>query len=503
MKVKTALRKVLAIVLMLFTSFSVLSNGARLVGATDLGSHVVYSRVLTFYETMKPRLENYAKTQNWLWKVHPFDILYLETLDLNSVVNVDVYVLNPKEATVYSRDLREPEKIQTTFYVYQPTEEQADRLSQIPHVSIYRSKFRPAICMRLEKRYLPEIASIPYVYCIRAAPDMKTMAVSIERAREVNDLIYVKNNHRSRVATMYIAIIDTGYDPNDSLLNGEANDNIAYRYDFTDNDHDVSNGDNWHGTTCLDLLARGFGDVGDDDSMYDQRNIYCVLKVGEGESINFQLAGQAIEFCLQNNIDVVIMSFGEPPWWWIFPESKCNGYWCELFKQGTDANKCWVAAAGNDDAHHGVCYPAESHFVIAVGAYESTTPQGEAERWYDGWGVGSNYGWTKYAEIIGGELYVYCWYCFTGYDLQEFKPNVYDAGEINELLPRVGTSFAAPLAAASIALGYYSNPISRSFPELHSVVAMCCEWPVIPAECSYQGDVIDTHTLWHRQAVPD
>lgn len=484
---------------------------------------LVYYRMLPLYDQMTLRLEKYNKTLDWEWKVHPNDIPYLNST--NDVLNVQVYVLNPKEAVVHSRNRGETQ-IQTTFYVYQALDEQVKKLSQFSPTYLYKSKFTPVICMETEKDMLSEIASFPFVYCIRVIPKPRTMAVAIDEARAYNDLIQALAFHDNTIDPMDIAIIGTGYEypENDwstvwpAHLNGEAEDNIEYTWDFFNNDSDVSDAHNAHCTDCLDLLARAFGDTGDDDEMYDDPNIYSVLKCGHATFVpinyppwverreEWRNEQDAIEWCIEHDMEVVSMSFGHEPVVWIIPreiwlaEYVCNGWWCDLFKLGVEAGVTWVAAAGNFGADWGVCYPAESHYVIAVGSYASVNETtGEAYR-----SDFSNYGRSFYLLLDHK-----CDPCWTGSGLtSEFKPNVYDAGQVQGV--GWGTSYATSLAAASIALGIYSQPSEPTdqawipgYETVHDTIALCNEWAVMPSECSQQGDVTDTHTLWHRSVTDD
>lgn len=480
----------------------------------DALPHVVYYLELPFYDLMTTRLEKYNETSDWMWKVHPSDIPYLNYS--SSVVYVEIYVLNPEEAVVYSKDLHEPERIQTVFYVYQTADNEAEKLSHVPHTYFYKSKFTPSISMEVEKDFLPEIAKFSFVYCIRVIPEPKLL-VTIDEARTYNDIMHAQTLHDADLDPMDIAIIDTGYDVNEGHLFKEAADNIAYTWDFTDNDADVTDGTNTHGTTCADLLARALGDAGEDDSMYDTPSVYHILKIGEDPDVHKGPAREAIEWCIENDMEVVSMSWGwEPVVWFLgipFPEYNCNNWWCNLFRLGVESGVTWVAGAGNMNANWGVAYPAESHFVIAVGGYQyvnETTR--EAERWF--WpsiDAGSNYGLTYYASPPFPPPDVYCGECYigSGFLFYEFKPNVYDAAVISEILDP-GTSWAAALAAASIALGIYSQPSEPTdlnwipgFQMVHDTIALCNEWTVIPDECSQQGEVIDTNTLWHREVIQD
>lgn len=468
---------------------------------------IIWYLNLPFHELMQKRLEKYNETSDWHWKIHPTDLPYLNYTG-NSTIYVEVFLSDPEEKTVYSTNPR-PEKIPTIFHVYRAKKNYVEIISRISHSYFYESIFDPRVCMMIEKNLLQEIANLQFVYCIRIIPGGKPMlfAPTVDQARQYDDLDYAMRYHRNAVGPIDIAIIDDGYKVSRDWITpliGEAADNIEFHWDFENNDSSVDEGGS-HGTTCLDLLARAFGEYGDgeDDSMYADPNIYNVLKIND---YTFVGAVDAIEWCISHQMDIVCMSWGWPPYYQVGPfiihESVCNGWWCDRFRLGVEAGVTWVAAAGNENANWGVSYPAESHWVVAVGGYESVDEAtGEAQRWYDQWitGEGSNYGIVDFvASAIGGS----CDICFLGMPL-EFKPNVYDVAALMGCLPQ-GTSLAVPFVAASIAIGIYSYPGALpSFQEIHDTIALCNEWKVMPAECSQQGDVIDTHTLWHKRVVGD
>ena len=91
----------------------------------------------------------------------------------------------------------------------------------------------------------------------------------------------------------------------------------------------------------------------------------------------------------------------------------------------------------------------------------------------------------------------------------EFKPNIYECGEILEgdpLYPDMylrGTSFATALACADIAVAFYSTgQRTVSYENLLQLLSLCNTYPVVPYESSKQGGVIDTYALWQWQANP-
>jgi len=169
--------------------------------------------------------------------------------------------------------------------------------------------------------------------------------------------------------------------------------------------------------------------------------------------------------------------------------------WCDRFEAGTLAGITWVAAAGNGGHTNGVAYPAESHFVVAIGGYQDFD---SPERWSS-----SSYGATHFADYWP-DIWMWLIWCGPCYYAQgdiEDKPNAYEAASAGY---GWGTSFSAPLACADIAIGICSpvgGEYTGSYEYLVDVIALSNEYPIPPDESSKQGDLVDTHTLWHRQVV--
>ncbi len=420
------------------------------------------------------------------------------------------------ETTIRSNKLSEKD-LTTTYYVYQAKEEHVRTLEKIPHTYFYKSIFQPCICMKTQKKHITNIATLPFVYCIRVIPPAKVCDVKVSEAREIDDIAYVQQNEDSSVDSWIdIAVIDTGYDYYEDDLTPtirEAEDNIEYTHDFTDGDSDVTDGDNHHGTTVLDILARALGDTGDDDWTYEDPKIYYVLKAGEGDTIDQTAARRAMEWCLQNAVEIICIS-------WAIEGSedsdRCDGYWCGLFKNGAEAGKFWVGAAGNEYKTDAVGYPAKSFYVIAVGGYDEVDYSNKIVHRADF----SNHGWIKYEWTVWWFWKGECEVCneaesiYSNGDHKEFKPQIYDAGVI--LPPPLsppdfsrkdfveGTSYTVPLVAAAIAIGALSSYIDYNFPTLRIVLSDCHEWNVASPWASAQwGDVVDAHTLWHGHHVSE
>ena len=482
--------------------FLIAFSGLNQVGTAAVASEqpkTIDVRQMTFFDEMKTRNAEYAAKPDWTLKVAPSDIQYLDSA--NETVYVEVYVSDVDDTLQTSNDIKTGE-IKHTYQVYTAAEQAVKQLAEIPNTHFYVSKFSPSIGMTVQKQALQQIANNPSVYCIRIIPPL-TPFLGISEVREMDDIAYTMANHDSTLdASTWIVVIGSGYDPNDSYFGDDANDNIMpyTSWDFTDSNTDVSNGANVHDSTVADTLVNGFGDFGTTDfSMYENRNFWTPLKIcDDSYSTANQYALQAIEWCIAMDVDVVCMSWGSDPWFpWI---NTCNGWWCDRFKAGTLGGTTWVAAAGNGGSTNGVAYPAESHFVIGIGAYDNNPAQK-----LDMQGIVSSYGVTTFrAETIYG-WYTYCGTCYNAVGNTEFKPNAYECGYLGYWGWGAGTSYAAPLACADIAIGMYSpngGEYTQGIEYLRlTIIYLCHEYPVSPTECSQMGDVLDTHSLWHRNTV--
>lgn len=468
---------------------SITGIGTALVSSND-SSDVIDIRQLNFFNDMRLRNSEYAQKKDWTLKISPLDINYYDNA-IEKKLYVEVYVSDIEEKYVNTESLFGEAK--NTYRVYTASDDIIKQMKQIPNDHFYASKFSPSVCMTVIKHTLQEIANNPCVYCIRVIPPMTTY-LNIDDVRTMNDIAYTMANEDSTLdASTCVAVIDSGYDSVESWFSGEASDNImpSSSYDFTDDDIDVSNGDNFHGSSVADLLVKNFGDTGTTDfSMYENRNFWVPLKVGQGTQLNTGCVTEAIEWCIAHSIDVVCMSFGSNQ---LMINNYCDQYWCDRFRAGVLGGTTWVAASGNDGYTNSVSYPAKSHWVIATGAYDSNPAQRESY---------CNYGSVLYA----GQLFGYQYFCTACYwygpqQVSAFKPDAYECGNVGYFS---GTSAAAPLACADIAIGVYSpsgGQYSDGYENLFSVIHLSNEFSVSPDASSLLGDVTDTHTLWHRQVV--
>ncbi|MBA1342732.1 MAG: Halolysin [ANME-2 cluster archaeon] len=152
-----------------------------------------------------------------------------------------------------------------------------------------------------------------------------------------------------------VAVIDTGIDYTHEDLDA----NYKGGYDFVFNDSDPFDGDNGHGTHVAGIIAaerNGIGVVGvaPNASLYAVR----VLDSSGFGTASWVIAG--IEWAVDNDMDVVVMSFGT--------NEDCQSL-REACRNASDAGVLLVAAAGNTHIQgENVAYPAMYDSVIAVTA---------------------------------------------------------------------------------------------------------------------------------------
>ena len=164
-----------------------------------------------------------------------------------------------------------------------------------------------------------------------------------------------------------IAVIDSGVNVNHpDLIN-----NIKTGYNFIDNNYDV-NDDCDHGTCVSGLIAAESNDFGmlgiaPESFIYPLKVLHKV----DGNRCSGYISDvvQAIEWSIENNMDIINMSLGS--------SSQLHSVEIAL-DMAYDAGILIVASAGNDgnksicDDNDCVCYPASYDSVIAVSAMTRT-----------------------------------------------------------------------------------------------------------------------------------
>ncbi|UCD53440.1 MAG: S8 family peptidase, partial [Phycisphaerales bacterium] len=160
-----------------------------------------------------------------------------------------------------------------------------------------------------------------------------------------------------------VAILDTGIDGSHPDLDG----NYAGGWDFVNDDADPSD-DHYHGTHCAGIVAAekdGTGVVG----VAPEADL-CALKVlsSSGSGYTSDIIA-AIQWCVNNDVDVISMSLGS---------DYSNTAFEDACQAAYNAGIVLVAAAGNDYSRRGrseldtVDYPGAYGSVIAVAATDSS-----------------------------------------------------------------------------------------------------------------------------------
>lgn len=156
-----------------------------------------------------------------------------------------------------------------------------------------------------------------------------------------------------------VAVMDTGVDYNhvDLALN--------YRggYDFVNNDNDPMD-DHWHGTHVAGTIAaakNGFGAVG----VAPDVDLYALKVLAANGSGSFSSVVAALDWAIQNNIQVVNLSLGSSG----DPGSTVR----QAFANANSAGLVIVASAGNSGSGTDtVGFPAKYDSVIAVASTTSS-----------------------------------------------------------------------------------------------------------------------------------
>jgi hypothetical protein len=154
-----------------------------------------------------------------------------------------------------------------------------------------------------------------------------------------------------------VAVMDTGIQPNHPDLN----QNIKGGINITGSPSDYSD-PNGHGTHVAGIIGALNNDIGIVGVM-PQTDLYAVKvfnSKGEG-SLSDIIRG--LQWCIDNKIKLVNMSFGSPT---------DNATFREVFKNAEKAGIIMVVAAGNDSNEHKIQYPAKYSETIAVSSLNKT-----------------------------------------------------------------------------------------------------------------------------------
>lgn len=198
-----------------------------------------------------------------------------------------------------------------------------------------------------------------------------------------------------------IAIIDGGINQfSENMI-------IKSGYNFTDNNDNYEDKDG-HGTAIASIIkSKEFG-IAFDSEIY-------ALKINlEYDQKSINLVIDAIEWCIQNKMDIINMSFGFTGYESIEFENKC--------REAYDSGICIVCAAGNNPMAQGLAIPANYNSTIAISSIDDNNKISDKSSF------GKGVDFCCYGEGI------------SAYDLNGKIINV------------SGTSFAAPCVSAIIAL---------------------------------------------------
>jgi subtilisin len=249
-----------------------------------------------------------------------------------------------------------------------------------------------------EKSIQPEIES--YEEKRHSSTEKKEIPWSIEylKIQQIHDSYKVFGEGVS------IAILDTGIKSNHKDLKIRGGINII---NHSTNYED----DNGHGTHIAGIIAR----------IAPKAELYSVKVLNKKQIGSYENIAKGIEWAINNDIDIILMSFGG---------SKDSRILKEAIKKADSENITLIASTGNTAlSNNSITYPAKYEEVIAVGAITENN-----ERW-----VGSN----------------------TGKELTVMAPGhkILSTSIDGNYTIRSGTSLAAAHVAGGLALLLSYNPL--------------------------------------------
>ena len=145
-----------------------------------------------------------------------------------------------------------------------------------------------------------------------------------------------------------IAILDTGISQHDDLA-------VSGGYSVISDNYDDNNG---HGTAVAGVVSALLNEYGL-AGVAPEADIYAV-KIMEDSTGHLSDAIEGIEWAIDNNMDIISMSFGMESYSQIFKE---------VIEEAYDNNILLIAATGNNGENN-ILYPAAYSDVIAVGAVD-------------------------------------------------------------------------------------------------------------------------------------
>ncbi|MBL8851302.1 MAG: S8 family serine peptidase [Planctomycetaceae bacterium] len=233
----------------------------------------------------------------------------------------------------------------------------------------------PAIAARVPQQALAGIARNPNVSLVEPDVEITANDAELDAAWGVQKIGgEIAHTAGATGSGVKVAVLDTGIDYRHPDLDA----NYSGGWDFVNNDADPLD-DHGHGTHCAGTIGaedNGVGVVG----VAPNCQLYALKVMNANGSGSFSRVIAALQWCVQNGIQVTSNSYGAPS----NPGSTVQ----QAFDNAALAGIVSIAAAGNSGTSAGtednVNYPARFSSVIAVGAttsgdvrasYSSTGPK--------------------------------------------------------------------------------------------------------------------------------
>ncbi|MGH0927857.1 MULTISPECIES: S8 family peptidase [Bacillus cereus group] len=259
-----------------------------------------------------------------------------------------------------------------------------------------------------ELKQHPEVQSIEKNQDVKALEQKKDWGIdflNIPRIKKQNNNLTGKN--------ISIAILDTGVDMNHEDLN------LRRSFTFIKGTNGYSD-ESGHGTHIAGIIGARDNQIGV-LGVAPAAQIYSLKVLDSKENGKYSSIIQAIEWCIQNNIRIINMSFGG--------YQKSDALEIAINK-AHEKNIILVSSAGNTGFfdEDSITYPAKYNNVISVGAINS-----QQERWF--------------ASSLGKKL-----------DIMAPGENILSTAPGQKYEMKSGTSMAAAYVTGCIALLLEKNP---------------------------------------------
>ena len=226
--------------------------------------------------------------------------------------------------------------------------------------SIYHLK--PAVAASLPQKAIDALKQHPKIAFIVPDLEIFTMAETLDWGvdRIDADIVHEYNNGTG----VNVAIMDTGIDYNHPDLAA----NYKGGHDFSGDNDDDPMDYNGHGTHCAGIVAAVKGNDRGVIGVAPEAYLYAVKVFSDDGSGRYSDIVEALEWCIDNDIQVISMSFGSS---YTAGDPGIESW----INAAYDAGILLVGAAGNDGNWFGwgdnVIYPARYDNVIAVAATDS------------------------------------------------------------------------------------------------------------------------------------